>query len=134
MSDHREQGEFISRMMKDYYGNPSPEAREIESLKSQVDELRKERDGCAHVSTQTLGSLWEARARLRDFMDYFAPRGGISDVPLGPFERARECLDDLHMQAPCPECVARHAECRDHEFADTKHCVKCGWEPGKAGE
>ena len=27
-----------------------------------------------------------------DFLSYFDPRGGISDVPLGPFERARETL------------------------------------------
>ncbi len=31
-------------------------------------------------------------ARLRDFMDYYEPRGGVSDVPLGPFERAIEVL------------------------------------------
>jgi len=34
----------------------------------------------------------EYERRLKDFLDYFEPRGGISDVPLGPFERAQVAL------------------------------------------
>ena len=30
---------------------------------------------------------------VQDFMSYFDPRGGISQVPLGPFERAKELLE-----------------------------------------
>ena len=30
--------------------------------------------------------------RVDDFMSYFDPRGGISQVPLGPFDRTRELL------------------------------------------
>ena len=29
---------------------------------------------------------------IDDFMSYFEPRGGISEVPLGPFERAKKTL------------------------------------------
>lgn len=29
---------------------------------------------------------------IDDFLSYFDPRGGVSDVPLGPFERAKEML------------------------------------------
>jgi len=32
---------------------------------------------------------------LEDFLDYFDPKGGISDVPLGPFERAKELLKEV---------------------------------------
>ena len=35
------------------------------------------------------------RECIDDFLDYFNPKGGISDVPLGPFERTKETLDDL---------------------------------------
>ena len=38
---------------------------------------------------------------IDDFMSYFEPRGGISEVPLGPFERAKETLALLK---PCPTC------------------------------
>ena len=31
--------------------------------------------------------------RLEDFLSYFNPKGGVSEVPLGPFERAREVLN-----------------------------------------
>ena len=34
----------------------------------------------------------ELETRLQDFMAYFDPKGGISDVPLGPFERAKQAL------------------------------------------
>jgi len=33
--------------------------------------------------------------RIQDFLDYFDPKGGVSDVPLGPFERAKELLQAL---------------------------------------
>ena len=32
----------------------------------------------------------EAERRIDDFMDYFRPHGGVIDVLLGPFERAKE--------------------------------------------
>ena len=35
------------------------------------------------------------RKIVDDFISYFDPRGGISDVPLGPFERAQEMLKEL---------------------------------------
>jgi hypothetical protein len=36
--------------------------------------------------------------RLRDFLDYFNPKGGVSDVPLGPFERAQEALNTFRCE------------------------------------
>ena len=40
--------------------------------------------------------LWAAAPALVEaltgFLDYFDPHGGVSDVPLGPFERARTAL------------------------------------------
>ena len=32
---------------------------------------------------------------LEDFLAYFDPKGGISSVPLGPFERANEVLEKI---------------------------------------
>lgn len=34
----------------------------------------------------------QLRRALGDFADYFEPRGGVSDVPSGPFHRAAETL------------------------------------------
>ena len=36
----------------------------------------------------------------RGMMDYFEPRGGVSDVPLGPFERIQEALAALDEDDP----------------------------------
>lgn len=35
------------------------------------------------------------RYAVQDFMDYFRPRGGVSDVPLGPFERAQKVIEEI---------------------------------------
>jgi len=56
------------------------------------------------------------RARLHDFLDYFNPKGGVSDVPLGPFERAQEDLNSLKV-----------GQCSDHpdgHMADAG-CINC---------
>ena len=65
----------------------TPERTELEL---QVDALRLYHpEGVAEIE-QRAREVWEAR--LRDFMDYYEPKGGVSDVPLGPFERAIEVL------------------------------------------
>ena len=51
---------------------------------------------CMQEKCEQIAALEAENARLRDglrdFLDYFEPRGGVSDVPLGPFERAQELL------------------------------------------
>ena len=51
-------------------------------------------DNDNEVLTQEIHAAEDKVARLqqtvKDFMSYFDPQGGVSDVPLGPFERAKE--------------------------------------------
>ncbi len=38
----------------------------------------------------------QLKASLRDFIGYLDPCGGVSQVPLGPFERAKELLATIY--------------------------------------
>jgi hypothetical protein len=65
---------------------------------AEADVMREMNSRGAHLSVVDQGSLLDEREemveRLEDFMDYFDPRGGVSDVPRGPFDRAREFLTE----------------------------------------
>jgi hypothetical protein len=41
-----------------------------------------------------LDEIEQTQQALRGFLDYYDPHGGVSAVPLGPFQRAREALGD----------------------------------------
>jgi len=63
---------------------------DCDKLKAEVAELENDNE----VLTQEIHAAEDKVARLqqtvKDFMSYFDPQGGVSDVPLGPFERAKE--------------------------------------------
>lgn len=60
---------------------------------------------------------------VEDFMSYFDPQGGVSQVPLGPFERAKEALSLL--LPPCPECGGTKKKTHyDHFGKKMTSCVE----------
>jgi len=85
----------------------------------------------------------EFRKRLLDFLDYFDPKGGISDVPLGPFERAQEALVlsmGSQLKTPsqreyndvCPDCCGELEGMVGSTFDSMPasypvQCTKCDW-------
>jgi len=77
--------------------------------------LTKERD-------EAQKNLGTAIMRLADFIDYFAPRGGVSDVPLGPFERAIEDFPGL----VCGQKAAPPPQPNFLGWSIHATCTKCG--------
>ena len=73
---------------------------EIDNLKNEnarlYDENRELRKELEAVKVENK----DLKIALQDFMAYYAPRGGISDVPLGPFERGREVLNVIGAVKP----------------------------------
>lgn len=45
------------------------------------------------VRSDDRAKIKQLQITVDDFMSYFDPRGGVSDVPRGPFDRAREAAE-----------------------------------------
>lgn len=96
----------------------------------EIAELRAERDALAGV--------------LRGFLSYFDPEGGISEVPLGPFDAAREALAMIDEAQPhagralsgqkIAELRAERDEARAMVVRLVAAQARVGWEAGESEE
>lgn len=65
----------------DYYSAQRAVEEHVEGMRRCIADHNKQ-------AQQMADQYAKAVASLNDFMDYCDPKGGVSDVPLGPFERA----------------------------------------------
>jgi len=78
--------------MKRLIANRERLQRELESVRDDRDERVKQKGELLDYIKQQASTIGRLRMLIDDFMSYFDPKGGVSDVPLGPFERAKEAL------------------------------------------
>lgn len=82
---------------------------DVQGLEEAIDQRIEDLEAMYTRAKRAEAELERLREGLSDFMSYHEPKGGVSNVPAGPFRRARALLDEAEgPEAPATQATLMH--------------------------